>query len=162
MNPLFLGYLIIFSGSFWLDRWTKQLAIRLLSHEPLAVTSWLDFNLQWNRGISFSWFTFDSTFGYVAITALVIAVIAIFGLYTVGQYRTGNFLYGEMVVLSGALSNVIDRFKHGAVVDFIDFHIGSWHFATFNIADICICFGITWIMLMQIKEVYDARVKNNS
>lgn len=162
MNPLFLEYLIIFAGSFWLDRWTKQLAVRLLSQEPLAVTAWLDFSLQWNRGISFSWLTFDSMFGYVAITVLVIAVIGVFAVYTVGQYRSGKFLYGEMLVLSGALSNLMDRFQHGAVVDFIDFHLGSWHFATFNIADICICFGMTWIMLMQIKEVYDARVKNNS
>lgn len=160
MNAIILQYLIVFAGSFWLDRWTKHLAIHLLSQDAVTITSWLDFSLQWNRGISFSWFTFDSTAGYLALTAAVMVVIVLFAIYTVGQYRNGKFLHGEMLVLAGALSNVVDRFKHGAVTDFIDFHLGSWHFATFNVADICICFGITWIMLMQIKEVYDARVKN--
>ena len=161
MNAMTLQYLIIFSAGFWLDRWTKHLAIRLLSQDPVSVTTWLDFSLQWNRGISFSWFTVDSTGGYIALTAAVVVVVVLFALYTIGQYRTGNFLYGEMLVLAGALSNVVDRIKYGAVTDFIDFHWKTWHFATFYVADICICFGITWIMLMQIKEVYDARIKNN-
>ena len=162
MNAIMLQYMIIFAGFFWLDRWTKELAIRLLSQDSTAINSWFNLSLQWNRGISFSWFSPDSAIGYIALTAGVIAVIVLFAIYTVGQYRSGKFLYGEMLVLAGALSNVVDRFQHGAVTDFIDLHWGTWHFATFNVADICICFGITWIMLMQVKEVYDARIKGNS
>ena len=45
------------------------------------------------------------------------------------------------LILGGALGNLIDRLSHGYVIDFIDFHIGDWHFATFNIADSAITVG---------------------
>lgn len=161
MDVRVLRYFIIFASAFWLDRWTKELAVKFLSQDSIFVNSLLNFSLQWNRGVSFSWLSFDSTAGVIALTLGVLAIIVLFGFYTWGQFRLGKILYAETFVLAGALSNVLDRFKHGAVIDFIDFHLGSWHFATFNVADIFICVGITWLMLMQIKEVYDAQRKNN-
>ncbi len=162
MNSFILRYLIILTSGFWLDRWSKNLAVLFLEAQDYFVTPWLNFSLQWNRGVSFSWFTSYSTAGYVALTLGVFAVIVLFGFYTWGQYRTGKTLYGEMFVLAGAASNFVDRVRHGAVIDFIDLHLGSWHFATFNIADMCICAGITWLVLVQVKEVYDAKFEKNS
>ena len=161
MNAAIMRYLIIFASSFWFDRWTKGLAIKFLSEDPTMITGWLNFSLQWNRGVSFSLLSFDNPLGIGALTLGIVVIIILFGFYAVGQFRTGKLLYGETLVLAGALSNLVDRFKHGAVVDFIDFHLGSWHFATFNVADICIFLGIMWLMLMQVKEVYDAKIKNN-
>ncbi|MBM3887394.1 signal peptidase II [Candidatus Dependentiae bacterium] len=115
-----------------------------------------------NKGVSFSWFASESTLGYIMLTIAVFAIIVLFVFYAVGQYRLGYPLYGECCVLAGAVSNFIDRIQYGGVIDFIDFHIGSWHFPTFNIADIYICTGITWLVLVQVKEVYDAQSKKNS
>ena len=156
-----MRYLIIFASSFWLDRWTKNLAIKFLSQDSIVVNNWLNFSLQWNRGVSFSLFSFDSPWGVFGLTLGVMVVIVLFGFYAVGQFRNGKLLYGETLVMAGALSNLVDRFKHGAVADFIDFHLGSWHFATVNIADVFIFLGITWLMLVQVKEVYDAKIKIN-
>lgn len=161
MNAVIMRYLILFTSAFWLDRWTKHLAIKYLSENSITVNAWVNFSLQWNRGVSFSWFSFESPLGALVLTLGVLAVIVLFSFYTIGQFRSGKLLYGEMLVLAGALSNIVDRFKHGAVVDFLDLHLGTWHFATFNVADICICVGITWLMLNQVKEVYDAKTKNN-
>jgi signal peptidase II len=161
MNALVLRYLIIFASSLWLDRWSKNLMIKLLALKDMAINPFLNFSLQWNKGISFSWFTSQSTLGYIALTVGILAIIILFGFYTYGQHRLGKQLYGEVFVLAGAVSNLIDRLRHGAVVDFIDVHLGSWHFATFNVADMFICVGISWLMLVQVKEVYDAYVQKN-
>lgn len=163
MNGLILSYMITFASAFWFDRWSKKMILKLLTNQPLFLNNWLNFSLQWNHGISFSWFSTAHPWGSFALIAAIIAVIILFCFYSWGQYKTGKLLYGESLVLAGALSNLVDRFQHGAVVDFIDFHLGTWHFATFNIADVCICLGISWLMLNQIKEVYDAaQSKKNS
>ena len=161
MNTRILSYLIIFTSGFWFDRWSKGLALQVLSIKDFYVNAWLNFSLQWNRGVSFSWFATNSTAGYVVLTLGIIVVIVLFCFYAWGQYLTNKSLYGEALVIAGAISNLVDRVYYGAVIDFIDVHLGSWHFATFNGADMCICAGITWLILMQIKEVYDAHCEKN-
>jgi signal peptidase II len=51
------------------------------------------------------------------------------------------------LVIGGAIGNVIDRIRFGAVVDFLDFYIGSWHWPAFNIADSAICVGVAAMLL---------------
>lgn len=161
MNAALMQYMIVFASSFWLDRWTKSLAIKFLSEDSIVVNALCNFSLQWNKGVSFGWFSFESPLASLGLLLGVLVIIVLFTFYTIGQYRAGKLLYGETLVLAGALSNIVDRFKHGAVVDYIDLHIGSWHFAVFNVADMCICIGITWLILTQVKEVYDAKAKIN-
>ena len=55
------------------------------------------------------------------------------------------------MVIAGAVSNFFDRIYYGAVIDFIDFHYGAWHWPTFNIADMCIVMGIGGIFLRGIS-----------
>lgn len=155
-----LQYAIIFASVFWLDQWTKNIALKVLAKiDAMFVNPLLNFSLQWNKGISFSLMSVDSTWGVLSLTAGIVVVIVLFAFYAWGQYRLGKPLYAEMLVLAGAVSNIVDRVRYGAVVDFIDVHYRDWHFATFNVADIFICLGITWLVLSQIKEVYDARTK---
>ena len=51
------------------------------------------------------------------------------------------------LIIGGALGNLFDRLWHGFVVDMIDFYVGDWHFATFNLADTAICIGAALIVL---------------
>ena len=46
------------------------------------------------------------------------------------------------LICGGAFGNLIDRIRFGAVIDFLDFHVGAWHYPSFNVADICICVGV--------------------
>lgn len=50
------------------------------------------------------------------------------------------------LIIGGALGNLFDRMVHGAVIDFIDFHVNNWHFPTFNIADTAICIGAALVI----------------
>ncbi|UDG81761.1 Lipoprotein signal peptidase [Candidatus Profftia lariciata] len=110
-----------------------------------------------NYGAAFSLFAGNNGWQY---WLFVNSAIVICGILVILMYRTNvvhklkNISYS--FVVGGALANLFDRIWHGFVVDMIDFHIGIWHFATFNIADCTICIGITLMML----EAY-LSLKNN-
>lgn len=59
--------------------------------------------------------------------------------------KLNNIAYA--LIIGGALGNLFDRLWHGFVVDMIDFYVGDWHFATFNLADTAICVGAALIVL---------------
>ena len=61
--------------------------------------------------------------------------------------------YSLLMILGGALGNVYDRIFYGAVPDFIDFHIGNFHWFIFNVADIFITLGIIFMIMLEIKEI---------
>ena len=58
-----------------------------------------------------------------------------------------KLIIGLICIIGGAIGNIIDRVYHGAVIDFLDFHIKSYHWPAFNIADSCIFIGATLIIL---------------
>ena len=60
--------------------------------------------------------------------------------------------YSLLMILGGALGNVYDRIFYGAVPDFIDFHIGNFHWFIFNVADIFITLGIIFMIMLEIKD----------
>lgn len=62
-----------------------------------------------------------------------------------GHAKLNNIAYA--LIIGGALGNLFDRLWHGFVVDMIDFYVGNWHFATFNLADSAICVGAALIVL---------------
>lgn len=81
-----------------------------------------------------------------AIIAIAIALVLLTVMYrSRSDQKLANIAYA--MIIGGALGNLFDRAWHGFVVDFIDFYLGDWHFATFNIADCGICVGAALIVL---------------
>ncbi|WP_241601953.1 signal peptidase II [Rosenbergiella nectarea] len=81
-----------------------------------------------------------------AAIAVAIAVSLLLMMYrSRAEQKLTNIAYA--MIIGGALGNLFDRAWHGFVVDFIDFYVGDWHFATFNIADCGICVGAALIVL---------------
>ncbi len=62
------------------------------------------------------------------------------------------------LILSGAIGNAIDRFRHGYVIDFVDWHYQGWHWPAFNVADSLICISVTWIIIRQIFPTKDKMI----
>lgn len=110
------------------------------------VTDWFNIVFTWNPGASFSMLR---TVGEGAPLVIVIATGFIIGL--IGYYLFARAEKYERVplalIVGGALGNLIDRVRFGAVVDFLDFHIGALHWPAFNVADICICVGVALYIL---------------
>lgn len=140
-----IRYLTLFLVTFVADRLTKLWAVAH-ARESIAVCDSLTFSLSWNRGVSWSFFNEASMTGFYILTFIIISLITVFAVYTYVQHQNHFPITYEILVLSGAFSNVVDRFVYGAVVDFIDFYVGTWHWPTFNFADVFIVIGVLGII----------------
>ena len=123
---------------FLLDRISKIYVIdqskKSLSNN-LFLSDYLNISLMWNEGIAFGLFAFDESFFYNFITILIIMVIII--VFFMILKNKGYKKYSLILILGGALGNLYDRIFFGAVPDFIDFHIGDFHWFVFNDIDFC-------------------------
>ena len=133
---------------FIIDRISKLLAINFLDtygEYGFKVTSFLNFNLIWNEGIAFGLLSFESITIYNIITLLIVLIniLIIYMLFKLNDVRKYFFL----IILGGSLGNLFDRFVYNAVPDFIDFHIGDFHWFIFNPADIFISLGVLCLIL---------------
>lgn len=142
---------VLFLFIFALDRLTKWIMISS-DLSLYTITSWFSFDLQFNRGISWSLLHSESTMIFCMVTLLVIAVTGAVVGYAVYQFYHNKMIYGQTMVIAGSISNIMDRLMYGGVVDFIHIQVGQWSFAVFNIADVAIVAGVC---LMLLQEMYD-------
>ncbi|WP_297390716.1 signal peptidase II [Acidiferrobacter sp.] len=137
-----LGYLLIAVAVFVLDQWSKAEAVHYLSRGSVHVTSFLNLVLVYNRGAAFGFLSNASGWQNAFFIAVAVAIVAGIVIFLVrGGRRDRLTVVALMLVLGGAAGNLADRVRLGEVVDFIDFHIGSWHWYTFNLADSAITVG---------------------
>ena len=116
---------------------------------PFFIRKFISIDRVVNRGISWGLLSKQSRYVFSFLTITILAIIFGLCIYSYRRYKRGHAIIGEIFVIGGAISNVIDRFLYGGVIDFINFSIGPWAFpATFNIADIFIVVGVG-IMFIQ-------------
>ena len=94
----------------------------------------LDLTMVWNRGVTFGLLTGDNPWNQMILAGLA-AMIAVVLLRWLWRAENGLIAAALGMVIGGAIGNVIDRFRFGAVVDFVDAHAGGWHWYVFNVAD---------------------------
>jgi|TARA_B110000971_G_C19730460_1_gene372827 signal peptidase II len=137
--------LILIIFTFALDRLSKLKIIKQqLNNESLFINDYLNFDLTWNTGISFGLLSQNANIYYHAISVLIFFVI-IFLSYLISKANfTDKVLFS--LILGGAIGNFYDRLFYFAVPDFIDIHIGNFHWFTFNIADIFITIGVILLL----------------
>ncbi len=125
-----------------LDQAVKYLALSYLAAGPVTLIPGLaDLVLVYNRGAAFGSFA-NLGFGpnlliVLSLIALGVIVFVLFSQFA--AKRTMQICLGS--VAGGAVGNLIDRFRIGAVVDFVDVYVGSWHWPAFNVADMGITIG---------------------
>jgi signal peptidase II len=127
------------------DRLTKIAALSYLQ-EPLRITEFLNFELAINRGVSWGMFHSERTDIFFMVTMIILAIIVSLFCYTTISYLNKQLVYGEVAVLAGACSNLVDRYVYGGVIDFIHFSYQGWSWPIFNVADIAIVLGVAWIL----------------
>ena len=144
---------------FLVDRISKIYILKIAELEGIVdmyITPYLNFYLIWNNGIAFGFLSFDQSMAYNIITIIIAAIIllVIFMAYKANDYS----VYFLLLILGGSLGNLFDRINYFAVPDFIDFHINSFHWFIFNVADIFISIGV--ICLITVEILFNKRVKN--
>ncbi len=111
------------------------------SPKPVEVTSFFNLVLVWNRGVSFSLLSNESIYAPYLLSLLSFAIIIILIIWLRKEENSSSAL-AIGAIIGGASGNIFDRLYYGAVIDFLDFHIGSYHWPAFNIADSAICLGV--------------------
>lgn len=138
-------------GAFAADQLSKFTVLYYFSHggKNIEVTGFFNIVLAWNKGVSFSMFHSEKALAQWVLTAvaLLICGVIVHWMSMEKDEKTKN-CFG--LILGGALGNVADRLIHGAVVDFLDFHLGVHHWPAFNVADSAICIGAGFILLWNI------------
>jgi len=153
INKNFYLNLIIIFSVFILDRLTKLYVIHLdkiNSGTEIFSSKFLNIYLIWNEGIAFGLFSFNESSLYNFLTLFILIIILVI-LYMITK-SSGLKKYSLLMILGGAFGNVFDRIIYKAVPDFIDFHVGNFHWFIFNVSDIFISVGV---ILMVILELID-------
>lgn len=131
-----------------LDQATKWWILTSVMSPPrrIPVTGFFDLVLVFNRGVSFGLLGGAPSW---ATAALIVFALLLSTALCIWMWRADNLLLGTALgfVVGGAIGNVIDRFLHGAVVDFLDFHVAGYHWPAFNVADSAITVGVVLLIL---------------
>lgn len=151
MNTKKIHYICWFLAIFLLDRVTKYMALGML--KTYAITPFLALQLVFNRGISWGMFHSEHQGFFVALSMVIVGIISVLAWHTYTRYKIGRSIYAELMVLAGALSNVIDRALYKGVIDFVHLHIDDWSWPIFNVADVAIVVGIFWMIKEQYQEL---------
>lgn len=129
-----------------LDQISKPLMRGYLNGGDVVLTPFLSLVSAWNKGVGFSLLTMEGSLGPYLLSglALVISVGLLVWLFRL-QRAVPAVALG--FVIGGALGNVIDRIRLGAVFDFVDVHVGGYHWPAFNLADSALSIGVVVLVL---------------
>lgn len=154
--PLVIALLVVIA-----DQLTKLWIINSfpLHEQKVIVPGFFNLVHITNTGAAFGLLAGDKTtlrmvfFVGVALTALVVMVLAYSHLKKQGKL----FVYAVGLIAGGAIGNLIDRLRFEAVIDFLDFYIGTYHWPAFNVADSCITIGVGLFLLGTIQQHFEEK-----
>ncbi|MEJ0018056.1 MAG: signal peptidase II [Acetobacteraceae bacterium] len=128
------------------SKWWILEVVRLPEIGQIVLLPVLSLTMVWNRGVTFGLFNGLGQWSSLALAAVALAVVAALGVWLRrAESRLVAVALGAIV--GGAISNVIDRLRFGAVVDFIHAHVGEWSWYVFNVADAAIVCGVAALIL---------------
>ena len=147
-----ISSLLVFS-IFLIDRLSKIYVIFLDNKffgSEIFSSKFLNISLIWNEGIAFGLLSFNEKIFYNLLTFIILVIILIIFFMVLKSY--GLKKYSLLMILGGAFGNVYDRIFYGAVPDFIDFHVGDFHWFIFNIADVFITLGVILMIILEFTD----------
>jgi signal peptidase II len=137
-----------------LDQVSKIMILRMISQSTAyPLNSFFNLILAFNKGAAFSFLATESGWQRWLFTGISLFA-TVFIIYLLKRNAGQKlFCWSMALILGGAIGNLIDRIAYGHVVDFIDFHIHSWHFPAFNVADSAICVGAVLFVIDELRRV---------
>jgi signal peptidase II len=130
------------------DQASKWVILEHVMNPPrlIEVTPFFNLTLGFNRGVTFGMLSSDEALGRWMLIGLALVIVA--GLI-IWAWRAGSRIEAASIggIIGGAIGNVIDRVRQGAVTDFLDFHALDWHWPAFNLADTAIFCGVAALLL---------------
>ena len=145
--------IVIILSIFFFDRTTKIYLLNLQTSGTdidFYIYPFLNFYLVWNTGIGFGLASMEANVYYHILTSII--VIVNIGLIFFLIKSKAIYSYFIALIIGGSLGNLFDRIYYYAVPDFIDLHIGNFHWFVFNVADIFITVGIIGLLIAEILK----------
>jgi len=155
----FFTIIIIFS----LDRISKFYVISQNEKNftpDLFTSKYLNISLIWNEGIAFGLLSFNDSHLYNFLTILIAIIIIV--IFFMILRNKGLKKYSLLMILGGALGNLYDRIFFKAVPDFIDFHIGNFHWFIFNVSDIFISLGVLFLIFLELIDNQEDKINEKN
>ena len=143
-------YSILIIIIFSLDRISKTKIVNEFNESTYFINNFINLDLIWNTGIGFGFLSSNSLLFYNIVTFLVGLTITILLYLSIISKNLDKLIYS--IIIGGACGNIYDRLIYNAVPDFIDLHYNSFHWFTFNVADIFITFGV---VIFVIKSYFE-------
>ena len=153
--------IIIVLTIFFLDRITKIYLLNLQENGidvDFYINSFLNFYLVWNNGIGFGLASMESNIYYHILTLFILMINFVLIYFLFKTKKTTSYLFA--IIIGGSLGNLFDRIYYYAVPDFIDLHLGNYHWFIFNVADIFITVGIIGLVLTEFFK--KGKISNNA
>lgn len=145
-----LFLLIFVLGIFFLDRISKKVILEKFNSQKYYINEYINLDLVWNTGIGFGLFSYTSEHAYNFLTIIIFLVITFLIFYALMSNLKDKIAIS--IIIGGASGNFYDRIIFNAVPDFIDLHIGNFHWFTFNVADIFITLGIILYIVLEFEK----------
>jgi lipoprotein signal peptidase len=141
---LIAGVLVLLADQ--ISKWAILSPIDLPGRAPIVLAPVLNLAMVWNRGVTFGLLTGFGEWGHLLLAGLALCVVVALAIWL---RRAESPLAGIALgaIGGGAIGNVIDRLRFGAVVDFVDVHLGEWHWYVFNLADAAIVCGVIALVI---------------
>ena len=156
LDKKFIKNFLVIIIIFLLDRISKFYVIYLSEKnlsDSLFQSKYLNISLVWNEGIAFGLLSFDEKYFYDLLTILIVTLVVIIFFMILKNESFKKF--SLLLVFGGALGNLYDRIFYKAVPDFIDFHIGNFHWFIFNVSDIFITTGVLLLIFLELIHKKD-------
>lgn len=149
----FFAWLALALGVIALDQFAKGLIVASFTYgEGVVITSFFNLVHVLNHGAAFSFLASESGWQrwfFIVLAAVISVWLAVMiRRHQVERLQPAAFA----LILGGAIGNVIDRVRIGAVIDYLDFHAAGYHFPAFNLADSAITLGVILMLLQQLLE----------
>jgi signal peptidase II len=138
---------------YFLDRLTKIYIVQLDKNNlgsDIFNSAYLNIVLIWNKGIAFGLFSFDESHLYNILSLIISIIVVILVIMSLKSH--GFKRYSLIMIIGGALGNLHDRIFFNAVPDFIDFHVGNFHWFIFNVSDIFITLGVISMIILELVD----------
>ncbi len=137
-----------------LDQLSKiTMTRRLVYGQSEFINAYFNLVMVYNQGAAFSFLANSGGWQrwFFSALALAVSIVIVWMLNRNSSQRL--FCWSLSLILGGAVGNLIDRLVYGHVIDFLDFHVGSWHWPAFNIADSAIMIGAALFVLDELRRV---------
>ncbi|MCK5374881.1 MAG: signal peptidase II [Alphaproteobacteria bacterium] len=130
--------------------------LQITQNVAIHITSFFNIVMAWNTGVSFSMFSQIGDWGPYILTAIALGITLIF-CYWLMRTKHTVYAFGYALVIGGAIGNIIDRLRFGAVIDFLDIHAYGYHWPAFNVADCAVVTGIGLLIIVSLS--FDLNIK---